>query len=95
MKQGLTHRGPHHAGRRQCFAPCPASLASDGRTRMHPRRDRARALEVYRAYNVRDLARIDPSGTAPRPRNEVNVSPGMAERLSPWHARPRASAVAC
>ena len=39
------------------------------------------ALEVYRAYNARDLARVDLIWDGAQARVfEVNVSPGMAER---------------
>lgn len=39
------------------------------------------ALEVYRAYNIRDLARVDLIWDGAQARVfEINVSPGMAER---------------
>ena len=67
----------------QCFAPVrPASLASDEADAQAIRSEIERAaLEVYRAYNVRDLARIDLIWDGAQARVfEVNVSPGMAER---------------
>lgn len=67
----------------QCFAPVrPASLASDEADAQAIRAEIERAaLEVYRAYNVRDLARIDLIWDGAQARVfEVNVSPGMAER---------------
>ncbi len=60
----------------------PASL-SENEAEAHAIRaeiERA-ALEVYRAYNVRDLARVDLIWDGAQARVfEVNVSPGMSER---------------
>ena len=67
----------------QYFAPVrPASRASDEADAQAIRAEIERAaLEVYRAYNVRDLARIDLIWDGAQARVfEVNVSPGMAER---------------
>ena len=65
------------------FAPVRnASLAPDEADAQAIRAEIERAaLEVYRAYNVRDLARIDRIWDGAQARVfEVNVSPGMAER---------------
>ena len=65
------------------FAPVrPESLANDEADAQAVRAEIERAaLEVYRAYNVRDLARIDLIWDGAQARVfEVNVSPGMAER---------------
>ena len=65
------------------FAPVRnASLAPDEADAQAIRAEIERAaLEVYRAYNVRDLARIDLIWDGAQARVfEVNVSPGMAER---------------
>ena len=65
------------------FAPVRnASLAPDEADAHAIRAEIERAaLEVYRAYNVRDLARIDLIWDGAQARVfEVNVSPGMAER---------------
>ena len=64
------------------FAPVrPASLSQDEAEAHAIRAEIERAaLEVYRAYNVRDLARIDLIWDGAQARVfEVNVSPGMAE----------------
>ena len=64
------------------FAPVrPASLAQDEADAQAIRAEIERAaLEVYRAYQVRDLARIDLIWDGAQARAfEVNVSPGMAE----------------
>ncbi len=64
------------------FAPVRPSSLSQDEAEAHAIRaeiERA-ALEVYRAYNVRDLARIDLIWDGAQARVfEVNVSPGMAE----------------
>lgn len=65
------------------FAPVRlSSLAQDEGDAQAIRAEIERAaLEVYRAYNVRDLARIDLIWDGAQARVfEVNVSPGMAER---------------
>lgn len=60
--------------RNESLSPDPAIAQS-----MRAEIERA-ALEVYRAYNVRDLARIDLIWDGAQARVfEVNVSPGMAE----------------
>ena len=67
----------------ESFAPVRnASLAPDEADAQALRAEIERAaLEVYRAYNVRDLARIDLIWDGAQARVfEVNVSPGMAER---------------
>ena len=67
----------------QYFAPVrPASLSDDEGDAQAIRAEIERAaLEVYRAYNARDLARIDLIWDGAQARVfEVNVSPGMAER---------------
>ncbi|WP_080800704.1 D-alanine--D-alanine ligase family protein [Arabiibacter massiliensis] len=67
----------------ECFAPVRnVSLAPDEADAQAIRAEIERAaLEVYRAYNVRDLARIDLIWDGAQARVfEVNVSPGMAER---------------
>ncbi|MCB7036850.1 D-alanine--D-alanine ligase family protein [Eggerthella sinensis] len=64
------------------FAPVrPASLSNDEGDAQAIRAEIERAaLEVYRAYNVQDLARIDLIWDGAQARVfEVNVSPGMAE----------------
>ena len=64
------------------FAPVrPASLSNDEGDAQAVRAEIERAaLEVYRAYNVQDLARIDLIWDGAQARVfEVNVSPGMAE----------------
>lgn len=64
------------------FAPVrPASLSNDEAEAHAIRAEIERAaLEVYRAYNVRDFARIDLIWDGAQARAfEVNVSPGMAE----------------
>ena len=64
------------------FAPVrPASLAQDEADAQAIRAEIERAaLEVYRAYQVRDLARIDLIWDGAQARAfEVNVSPGMAD----------------
>lgn len=60
----------------------PASLSNDEADAHAIRAEIERAaLEVYRAYNVRDLARVDLIWDGAQARVfEVNVSPGMAER---------------
>ena len=66
-----------------CLAPVrPASLSNDEADAHAIRAEIERAaLEVYRAYNVRDLARVDLIWDGAQARVfEVNVSPGMAER---------------
>ena len=66
----------------QYFAPVrPESLSPDEANAQAIRAEIERAaLEVYRAYNVRDLARIDLIWDGAQARVfEVNVSPGMAE----------------
>ena len=66
----------------QYFAPVrPESLAPNEADAQAIRAEIERAaLEVYRAYNVRDLARIDLIWDGAQARVfEVNVSPGMAE----------------
>lgn len=64
------------------FAPVRSSSLSNDQAEAQAIRaeiERA-ALEVYRAYNVRDLARIDLIWDGAQARVfEVNVSPGMAE----------------
>ena len=59
----------------------PASLSNDEGDAQAIRAEIERAaLEVYRAYNVQDLARIDLIWDGAQARVfEVNVSPGMAE----------------
>ena len=67
----------------QYFAPVrTASLSDDEADAQAIRAEIERAaLEVYRAYNVRDLARVDLIWDGAQARVfEVNVSPGMAER---------------
>lgn len=64
------------------FAPVrPESLSQDEAQAQAIRAEIERAaLEVYRAYNIRDLARIDMIWDGAQARVfEVNVSPGMAE----------------
>ena len=64
------------------FSPVrPVSLSLDEAEAQAIRAEVERAaLEVYRAYNVRDLARIDLIWDGAQARVfEVNVSPGMAE----------------
>lgn len=66
----------------QYFAPVrPESLSPSEADAQAIRAEIERAaLEVYRAYNVRDLARIDLIWDGAQARVfEVNVSPGMAE----------------
>lgn len=60
----------------------PASLAHEEADAQAIRAEIERAaLEVYRAYNVRDLARIDLIWDGAQARVfEVNVSPGMSEQ---------------
>ncbi|MEF9876264.1 MAG: D-alanine--D-alanine ligase [Gordonibacter sp.] len=60
----------------------PASLSEDEGDAQAIRAEIERAaLEVYRAYNVRDLARVDLIWDGAQARVfEVNVSPGMSER---------------
>lgn len=67
----------------QYIAPVrPASLSDDEGDAQAIRAEIERAaLEVYRAYNARDLARVDLIWDGAQARVfEVNVSPGMAER---------------
>lgn len=60
----------------------PSSLSDDEGSAQAIRAEIERAaLEVYRAYNVRDLARVDLIWDGAQARVlEVNVSPGMSER---------------